>query len=170
VLVVLVVLTVVGLAIGFAFDNDNAEQPQRSYNAGLAENYERADVSYLAAQHLFVTRLADGEFVVLYDISPKQQELGSGCRFNFQDNAQLGPLEQLPGFRGGFVEDCEGARTVWRADGQLAFGAGYGNLDRFEWEINEQGELIIDLQFRTCTRSRGVPGVPPFDERRCRHN
>ena len=170
-LIVLVVLVAIGIAIGFAFDNDNANIPTDDVNAGPAENYERADVSYLPSEHIYVTRLEDGTFIALYDISPKQQELDSGCRILYDDFAQLGTLEQLPGFEGGLVEECDGARSVWRADGTPAFGSGsYAGLDRFRTSINDAGELIIETSSRTCTRSRGVPGVPPFTETTCRGN
>jgi hypothetical protein len=169
--VVVVVLVRVGLffAIGLAFDQgDDANTPKHEVNAGPAESYERADVSYLGPEQIYVTRLEDGTFVALFDTSPKQQELHSGCRVSFDERVQLGSLEQLPGFGGGFVEDCEGTRAVWRADGMRAYGAGYGNLDRFNARVDDAGDLIIDTRSRTCTRSRGVVGVPPFDETTCR--
>jgi hypothetical protein len=171
VLIALVVLTAIGIAIGFAFHDENANLPTDDVNAGPAENYERGDVSYIPSEHVFVTRLADGTFIALYDMSPKQQELDSDCRIFYDDLAQLGTLEQLPGFEGGLVEECDGARSVWRADGTPAFGSGsYADLDRFQTRTNNNGELIIDTSSRTCTRSRGVPGVPPFTETTCRGN
>lgn len=170
VFVVLAVLTAIGLAIGFAFDNDNANIPTDDVNAGPAENYLRGDVSYLGTEHVYIVRLEDGTLLAIYDLSPKQQELNSGCRLAFDERAQLGTLEQLPGFEGAFVEECDGARAVWRADGMRAFGSGYGNLDQFPTSTNDQGELIIDTSKRSCTRSRGAPGVPPFNETTCRGN
>jgi hypothetical protein len=169
-LVVVAVLVALFFAIGLAFDQgDDANTPAREFNAGLAESYERGDVSFLASEHIYVTRLEDGSFVALYDKSPKQQEIDSSCRVAFDETAQLGPLPQLTGFTGAFVEECEGTRGVWRADGERAYGAGYGNLDRFATEVNAAGDLIIDTEFRTCTRSQGVVGVPPFNETTCRH-
>jgi hypothetical protein len=164
------VLIAVGIAIGFAFDDDDANIPTDDVNAGPAESYERGDVSYIPSEHIYVTRLEDGAFVALYDKSPKQQELDSSCRIFFDEFAQLGPLEPLPGIDGAFVEECEETRGVWRADGQRAFGAGYGNLDRFSTHVNDAGDLIVDTGSRMCTRSRGVPGVPPFTETTCRGN
>jgi hypothetical protein len=163
------VLVALFFAIGLAFDQDG-ESPSRAsdYNAGPAEEYARSDVTYIAAKHVYVVRLAGGSFVALYDKSPKQQEVRSDCRILFDERAQLGPLEQLDGFRGGFVEECEGTRAVWRADGQRAFGAGYGNLDRFKTRIDANSDLIVDLSERTCTRSSGVAGVPPFVETTCK--
>jgi hypothetical protein len=140
---------------------------QTGVNAGTAEEYARGDVTHIEPRHVFITRLADGAFIALYDKSPKQQELRSDCRVRYDERAGLGALPQLPGFRGGFVEECEGSRAVWRADGMRASGAGYGDLDRFETRI-EAGDLIVDTSRRTCTRSRGVPGVPPFDVTTCR--
>jgi len=170
-LIALVVLTAIGIAIGFAFHDPDANLPTDDVNAGPAENYERADVSYIPSEHVYVTRLEDGTFIALYDMSPKQQELDSDCRIFYDDFALLGTLEQLPGFEGGLVEECDGARSVWRADGTPAFGSGsYANLDRFQTHTNDAGELIIDTSSRTCTRSRGVPGVPPFTETTCRGN
>ncbi|MEX2225564.1 MAG: hypothetical protein WEB52_03840 [Dehalococcoidia bacterium] len=168
-LIAIGVLVVVGLAIGLAFDNDDANVPTDDVNAGPAENYERGDVSYIASEHIYVTRLEDGTFIALYDKSPKQQELNSACRVFFDEFAQLGPLEQLAGIKGAFVEECEATRGVWRADGERAFGAGYGDLDRFNTRTNDEGELIVDTGTRTCTRSRGT-GVPPFTETACRGN
>lgn len=155
------------IAVGLIFDQgDDAGQPERGFNVGPAESFETADVNYIEPRHLFVVRLQDGSFTALYDQSPKQQELGSGCRVFFDDNAALGPeIEQLPGFRGAFVEECEGTRAVWRADGQRAFGAGYGNLDRYQTSTDAAGNLIVDISSRTCTRSKG--GVPPFVETTC---
>lgn len=156
------------VAIGFAFDQgDNADQPVPGFDAGPAESYLPATVNYLEAQHVFVTRLTDGTFVALYDRSTRQQELGGNCRLFYDDNAGLGTLDQLPGIRGAIVEECSGRRGVWRADGAFAFGAGYGDLDRFDTSVDGRGELIIDTSSRSCTRSRGVVGVPPYDSRRC---
>ena len=39
--------------------------------------------------------------------------------------------------------------------------------DRFGTSVDGAGHLIVDTSSRTCTRSRGVIGVPPFDERTC---
>ena len=89
------------------------------------------------------------------------------CRVAFDESTEPTGMEQLPGFRGAFVEDCDEQRTVWRADGELASGAGYGRLDRFPTSIDANGDLIVDITQRTCTRSRGVVGVPPFDEQTC---
>lgn len=160
------------IAIGLIFDQgDDASQPSRGFNAGAAENYQRADVNYVPTEHIFITRLQDGEFIALYDKSSRQQELGGDCRVTWDDAAQTGTLEQLPGFTGALVEQCEDeGRTVWRADGTFAFGAGYGNLDRFAAKIRDDGTLFIDTRSRTCTRSRGVPGVPPFVASTCRGN
>ena len=169
-LIVIAVLVALFFAIGLAFDQDDVDLPSPMFNAGQAESYERGDVSFLASEHIYVTRLQDGTFIALYDKSPKQQELESSCRVFFDERAQLGELDQLEGFEGAFVEECEGTRGVWRADGTRAFGAGYGNLDRFNTRINEDGDLIIDTRNRTCTRSRGVVGVPPFNETTCRGN
>ncbi len=156
------------VAIGFIFDQgDSAKQPQRGYDAGAADAYQPATVNYLEFEHLYVVRLQDGSFLALYDKSPKQQEVSGDCRVSFEDNASLGTLEQLPGMTGGFVEDCTSLRAVWRADGVFAFGAGYGNLDRFNTHVDGSGHLIVDTDSRTCTRSRGVIGLPPFDEVRC---
>lgn len=164
---VLVVVAIV-VAIGFLFDqgSDSVER-DRGYDAGAASDYQDASVVYAEPQHLFVVRLPDGTFIALYDKSSKQQELRSDCRLAFEDAASTGNLAPLPGIAGAFVENCEGRRAVWRADGVFAFGAGYGNLDRFDTSVDAAGHLIVDTTTRTCTRSRGVIGVPPFDERRC---
>jgi hypothetical protein len=158
------------VVLGLIFGGDGDESGTSSgFNAGDAELYQRSDVSYLDAQHVYVSRLADGTFYALYDLSPKQQELGSTCRIRFDEDAVLATLPQLEGFEGAFVEACEDRRTVWRADGQLDSGAGYGDLDQFATRIGSEGQLLIDLSERSCTRSRGVPGIPPYDVRTCRH-
>ena len=163
--VVLTAFVVLGLIFG---GGDGGPGTSGAFDAGDAELYLRGDVTYLEFQNIYVSRLADGTFFVLYDLSPKQQELGSDCRIRYDESATLSALPQLEGFRGAFVEDCEDRRTVWRADGQFDSGAGYGDLDRFQTRIGAGGELIIDLDERTCTRSRGVPGIPPYDVRTCR--
>ena len=167
---VVVVAAVAGVvvAIGFIFDQgDSAKQPERGYNAGPASGFQPATVNFIEAEHLYVVRLQDGSFIALYDKSPKQQELGSDCRVSFDDNAGIGSLDPLPGLSGGFAENCGNARAVWRADGSFSFGASYGTLDRFNTHTDGNGNLIVDTDSRTCTRSRGVIGVPPFDEKTC---
>lgn len=143
--------------------------PARSYNAGAVSSYETPSVVHLEQQHVFVVRMPDGAFRALYDRSPRQQELDGSCRIRFDDNASIGTLEPVPGIRGAFVEDCDDRRTVWRADGTFAFGAGYEGvpMDELRTSVNDAGELIIDLSGRTCHRSRGVIGVAPFDRERC---
>jgi hypothetical protein len=167
-LVVVAVLTAIVVAIGFAFDQgDKAEQPQTGIDAGPAEGYQRATVSQLEAQHVFITRLQNGDFIALYDLSARQQELGGDCRLIYEDTAGVGTLDQLPGISGAIVENCNNVRAVWRADGTYAFGVGYGNLDRFATSIDAAGNLIVDTSSRSCTRSRGVIGVAPFDAKTC---
>jgi len=170
VLIAVAALVALFFAIGLAFDQgpDSIDRASADFNAGVAEEYARGDVTYIEPQHVFVVRLDDGSFVALYDKSPKQQEIDSNCRVRYDERAQLGGLAQLPGFQGAFVEECEGTRAVWRADGERAFGAGYGNLDRFRTRV-DGADLIIEMDERTCTRSRGVPGVPPFDVTTCDH-
>ncbi len=168
-----IVIGVVGVialivVVGLIFDQgDSADQPQDGVNAGTAEEYARADVNQFEQEHVLLTRLQDGEFMAFYDKSPRQQELGGTCRVLYDETAQLGTLEQLPAMRGAFVEDCNNTRTVWRLDGTFAFGAGYGNLDRYNVKPDANGDLIIFTDSRTCTRSRGVPGIPPYEERVC---
>jgi hypothetical protein len=164
------VVAMVGLviAIGTIFNQGkDADQPASGYDAGPAVSYQPATVNQIEPQHLFVTRLQDGTFVALYDRSSRQQELHGDCRVVFDDTAGIGLLEPLPGITGGFVETCDDARAVWRADGEFAFGSGYGNLDRFPTSVDGNGHLIIQTDTRTCTRSKGVIGVPPFVEQQC---
>jgi hypothetical protein len=169
--VTLAIVVGIVVAIGLLFDQgSDSVQNAHQYDAGDASAYQRASVVYAEQQHLFVVRLEDGTFVALYDKSPKQQELRSDCRVSFEDTAMTGTLAPLAGVTGAFVEDCDGLRAVWRADGVFAFGAGYGDLDRFETSINAAGHLVVDTGSRTCTRSRGVIGVPPFDKTTCRGN
>ena len=163
-------LVVVGLVvgIGFLFDQGSGSvNSQRGYDAGAASGYQNASVVYLDQQHLYVVRLQDGTFIALYDKSSKQQELRGDCRVTWDDSATLGTMAQLPGITGAFVENCDGLRAVWRADGKFAFGASYGDLDRYNTSIDGAGHLIVDTTTRTCTRSRGVIGVAPFDAKTC---
>jgi len=156
------------VAIGTIFDQGDSARPVRGYNAGPAEAYQPATVNYIEQTHAYIVRLADGAYLALYDKPAKQQELRNDCRVSFIDDAGIGTLELLPGIKGAFVEQCGDARAVWRADGAFAFGAGYGDLDRFGTRIDAEGDLIIDTDNRTCTRSRGATGLPPFDVRTCR--
>ncbi len=165
------ILVAVGIGLSFAFNRGaKAPAPPATYDAGSAEGYPRAMVVPIEEAHAFLTRLADGCFIALYDKSPKQQELGGDCRVRFDPAAPTGSAKQLEGFTGAFVEDCDqNARSVWLADGSFAFGAGYPGvaLDRFDTHIDAAGDVIIDLGSRTCTKSKGVAGVPPFVAAHC---
>jgi hypothetical protein len=168
VLIAIAVLTVIVVVIGTIFDQgDDADQPVRGFDAGLASNFQPADVVQFEQEHLFVVRLQDGSFIALYDKSAKQQELGGDCRVRYDDTALLGTLEPLPGFTGAFVEDCDNVRSVWRADGTYSFGSSWGDLDRYNTSVNADGHLIVDTRTRTCTRSAGVPGQEPFTVEQC---
>lgn len=168
VLIAIIVAVAIVIAIGFAFDQgDNADQPETGFNVGPAAGYQSGTVSYLEAEHIFVTRLTSGEVMALYDLSTRQQELGGDCRLHYEDVAVTGTLEPLPGISGAIVEDCNNIRAVWRADGVYAFGVGYGDLDRFATHVSPAGDLIVDTSSRSCLRSRGVAGVPPYDARQC---
>ena len=157
------------IGIGFASSGGSrANTPGPTYDAGPASEYPLANVVPIPDQHLFLTRLQDGSYVALYDKSSRQQELHGDCRVTWDPTAPTGSAKQLPGFTGAFVEDCESeGRTVWLADGTFAFGSGYGNLDRYETHVDASGNLVVDLASRTCTRSRGVIGIPPFDVTHC---
>jgi hypothetical protein len=156
------------IIIGETFDQGAPDNPPSDLlDAGPAEEYARSDVSQFELQHVFIVRFENGSFLAFYDKSSKQQEVGRDCRIRYDETAQLTGLPQLPGFSGAFVEECGDLRATWRADGKFAGGAGYGDLDRYQTEVNETGNLIIDLGTRTCTRSRGVAGQPPFDTRTC---
>jgi hypothetical protein len=158
------------VVIGETFDQgDKAKQPLRELDAGPAEEYAKSNVTAYETHHLYVVRLADGTFHALYDQSSRQQELGSDCRLHFDEDAQLIGLPQLEGFRGAFVEDCSGSPATWRADGKFAGGASFGDLDRFDTHIDDDGHLIVKLTLRTCTRSSGS-GVPPYHTTTCRNS
>jgi|CXWL01.1.fsa_nt_gi hypothetical protein len=162
----IVVLVALGIAIGEIFDQgENAKQPARSYNAGPAAEYKQGDVNEFDQEHLFLVRLPDGEFLAFYDKSSRQQELGGSCRISYDENAGVGTLAPIPGLGGAFVEDCEGSRVVWRVDGKFSFGNGYGDLDRFQTIIDDNGDVVIDLSSRTCTR--GKAGFAPYEVRTC---
>jgi hypothetical protein len=167
-LIAVVALVVVVVAIGLIFDQGkSAKQPPRLYNAGPAAEYKVGDVNVFDLQHILLVRMPDGQFLAFYDKSSRQQELGGSCRLRYDETAGVGTLEPIPGLGGAFVEECEGSRAVWRVDGKFAFGNGYGGLDRFNVSIDDAGDVIIDLSSRTCTRSKGVPGIEPFEVRTC---
>jgi hypothetical protein len=170
--VALVVVAVVGFIVaGILFgDGLGGDGEPSGFDVGPADEYARGDVNYFEDEHVLLTRLADGSFIALYDKSTKQQELGSDCRLFYDETASLGALPPLEGIRGAIVEECEGTRGVWRADGVKAGGAGYGDLDRFNTATNSAGDLIIDTSQRTCTRSRGVIGQEPYDVKTCNGN
>ena len=168
VLIAIAVPVAVVVAIGTIFNQgDNADQPVHGYEAGPAGAYAPGSVTYFEQQHFYIVHLHDGGFVALYDRASKQQELGGDCRVSYDETAGVGTLDPLPGTIGAFVEECNSSRSVWRVDGMFAFGSGYGDLDRFGARVNPSGDLIIDTDSRTCTRSRGVIGVEPFDVKRC---
>jgi hypothetical protein len=171
--IVAAIVALVGIvvAIGEIFDQGpNADQPAHGFDAGPADAYQPATVSYLEMQHVYVVRLPDGTLYALYDLSARQQELDGDCRVLYDETAALNTLPQIQGMTGAFVEQCDdGPRTVWRVDGMLANGAGYGNLDRFDTRTTSEGHLFV-TDTRSCTRSGGVPGVPPFHVTRCNGN
>jgi hypothetical protein len=167
-LLAIVVLIVVVIGIGYAFDQgDSAEQPQHGFGAGPASAYQSPSVTAFEAEHLFLVRLPDGSFTAIYDRSPKQQEMQGSCRVVYDQTAGIGTLDTLPGLQGGFVEACDGNRAVWRADGAFAFGTGYGDLDRYAVHVDGGGDVIIETDSRTCTRSKGVIGQAPYEKRTC---
>ena len=127
----------------------------------------RGDVNYFEQEHIFLTRLPDGEFIALYDLSTRQRELGGTCRVRLDETAGIGTLTPLAGMAGAFVEDCNDVRGVWRLDGAFSFGPANTDLDRFSTRVDAQGTLIIDTDSRSCSRSRQVPGLPPFDSATC---
>jgi hypothetical protein len=164
------ILVAIGIvvAIGTVFnEGDNADQPVHGFVAGKADALPPGSVNYFEQQHIFLTHLPDGEYIALYDRSTRQQELNGDCRVHYEDTAGIGTLDPLPGVRGALVEDCNNARSVWRVDGEFAFGNGYGDLDRLNTRIDAQGQIVVDTDSRSCTRSRGVIGIAPFDVRRC---
>ena len=166
--VALAVLVAIGVAIGLIFDQgEDANQPSRQYAAGPAAEYKLGDVNQFELQHMFLVRLPDGEFLAFYDKSSRQQELGGSCRVMYDETAGIGTLEPIAGLGGAFVEECEGSRAIWRVDGKYSFGNGYGDLDRFNVSVDDAGDVVIDLSSRSCTRSRGVPGIEPFEVRTC---
>lgn len=162
------ILVGIVVAIGIIFnEGDNADQPVHGFVAGDAGAYPPGSVNYFEQQHMFLTRLPDGEFIALYDRSSRQQELNGDCRVHYEETAGVGTLDPLPGVSGALVEDCNNVRAVWRPDGKFAFGNDYGDLDRLNTQVDAQNRLVIDTDARSCTRSRGVIGIAPFEVRRC---
>lgn len=165
-------VSIVAIVAGIEFlgSDTPGDGGARFVTLGEAEAFPNSEVQFFEQHNLFIVRLANGDFLALYDKAPRQQQPAKECRVAWDDTAALNTLPQLEGFRGAFVDDCEGARAVYRADGEFAFGAGFGRLDRFDTRITDAGELQVDLSERPCIRSRGVPGVPPFVEETCSGN
>jgi hypothetical protein len=167
---VIVMVAVLVVLIELFSDGDEAGAPVQGFTLpGVAEDYARGDVNYFDLEHVYVVRYPGGEFRAFYDLSSKRQELGGreDCRILYEEGAVPGTMEQVPGMRGAFVEECEGTRAVWRVDGVLATESSYGDLNEFRTSINDAGELFVDTSSRTCTRSKGVPGIPPYENDRC---
>lgn len=163
-----VVLVGIVVAIGETFDQGpNAKQPANGFDAGPLDAYQPGTVNYLELHHVYIVRLPDSTLLALYDRSSRQQELQGDCRVLYDETASLLTLPQISGMTGAFVEDCEGGpRTAWRVDGTLASGPGYGDLDRFDTKTTASGDLFV-TDSRSCTRSKGALGVPPFHGTRC---
>ena len=162
--IVVVALVIIGL---FYDSADEDSGVAGGLNVGPAAEYARSDVNHFDLDHVFLVRYPDGSFDAFYDKSARQQELNGSCRILFDENALVGALEQFEGMRGAFVEACDDQCSVWRVDGTFSFGNSYGDMDRFETRIDGAGDLIIDTSQRTCTRSKGVPGIPPFETTTC---
>ena len=136
--------------------------------AGPADEFALADVNAFEAEHILLVRYQDGSFRAFYDKSSKQQEIpGETCRILYEESAAIGTLEQTAGMHGAFVEECVGVRSVWRVDGAYSFGGNYGDLDEFGTRIDETGALVVMTDTRSCTRSVGVAGIPPFERKEC---
>jgi hypothetical protein len=170
---VLFAITIVALVVvGLFYDSGDDGTGETGggaggLNVGPAEEYARGDVNQFELDHVFLVRFPDGSFRAFYDKSARQQELGGTCRIFFDEMATTGTLPQVEGMSGAFVEDCDDKRSVWLVDGTFSFGASYGDLDEFATSIDANGDLLIDTSERTCTRSVGVPGIPPFEETEC---
>ncbi len=166
--IAVVALTGLVVIIGTIFnEGDNADQPQQGFVAGTAAALPPGSVNYFEQEHIFLTHLPDGAFVALYDRSSRQQELNGDCRIQYQETAGIGTLAPIAGTIGALVEECNNARAVWRVDGKFSFGNGYGDLDRLDVHVDAQDRVLVDTESRTCTRSRGVIGIAPFDVKRC---
>jgi hypothetical protein len=166
--IAIAVVTGIVVVIGTVFnEGDNADQPVSALLAGHASSYALGDLTYFEQQRLYLVHLPDDSFVALYDKSARQQELGGDCRIAYQETAGIGTLDPIPGTRGALVEECNNQRSVWRVDGKFSFGNSYGDMDRFDTSVNAAGEVIVDTASRSCTRSAGVIGVPPFRVQRC---
>lgn len=167
--VIAVVVLLVAL-IEVLSDGDEAGAPVQGFTLpGVADDYARGDVNYFDIENVYVVRYPDGSFRAFYDISSKRQELSGGgdCGIVYDEMAVPGTMEQIAGMRGAFVEECEGTRAVWRVDGVLATQSSYGDLNEFRTSINDDGEVFVDTSSRTCTKSKGVPGIPPYENDRC---
>lgn len=162
---VLIALVIIGLF--YDSGDESADSAAGGLNVGPANEYEPGDVNQFDRDHFFLVRYPDGSFDAFYDKSARQQELNGTCRIFYDDTATVGTLEQIQGMRGAFVEACDDERSVWRVDGTFSFGNSYGDLDRFETRVDSDGDLFVDTSERTCTRSVGVPGIPPFETRTC---
>ena len=162
------ILTGIVIAIGTIFsEGDDADQPVHGFVAGTADALPTGSVNYFEQEHIFLTHLPNGDFVALYDRSSRQQELNGDCRVHYEDKTGIGTLAPIAGTAGALVEDCNSGRAVWRVDGKYSFGNSYGDLDRLNVRTDATGQVIVDTDSRTCTRSRGVIGIAPFEARTC---
>lgn len=167
--VIAMVATLV-VSIELFSDGDEAGAPVQGFTLpGVADDYARGDVNYFDIENVYVVRYPDGSFRAFYDVSSKRQELSGGadCGIVYDEMAVPGTMEQIAGMRGAFVEECEGTRAVWRVDGVLATQSSYGDLNEFRTSINDEGEVFVHTSSRTCTKSKGVPGIPPYENDRC---
>ena len=122
--VAMAVLTGIVVAIGTFFnEGDNADQPLHGFVAGTAAALPPGSVNYFEQEHIFLTHLPAGEFVALYDRSPRQQELNGDCRIRYEETAGIGTLAPIAGTTGAFVEECNNARAVWRVGDASVFVA-----------------------------------------------
>ncbi len=162
-------VVVIVLFIEFVGSIGSGSSDGRSeFIAGPADEFALADVNAFEPEHILLVRYQDGSFRAFYDKSSKQQEVpGETCRIFYEETAAIGTLEQTVGMRGAFVEECVGVRSVWRVDGAYSFGGNYGDLDEFGTRIDETGALVVMTDTRSCTRSVGVAGIPPFERKEC---
>ncbi len=118
---------------------------------GPEQDFPAGTLRYFRDLGLYLVRQADGSFLALYDLDPRQQveKSGGGCRVRWEGGGDPAPAA-LP-LDGRFRDPCLG--STFGTDGELLSGPASRGLDRYPVAL--QGDHVyVDL-------SRLLPGPEP---------
>ena len=144
---------ILAFAVAISWLTGSEYQPPEELEAGSADEYEVAAPKLFEEDDVWVVRLANGEFLALYD-----RGLERGCplqwrrEFDFLDRA------------GWFVDACTG--SAYDATGRCFSEACRGRpLDRYSTTL-EGGNVIVDLRVlhRDLPADANANAVNPPDE------